>query len=68
MEYISREAAIVRASKAIKDDGTAHDVKEALKDIPAEDVRPVRRGMWEKRHVHRGGFRRHTGIDDRGAV
>ena len=41
VEYIEREAAIVRACKAIQDDFIAFDVKEAIKAIPAADVRPV---------------------------
>ena len=34
-DWIDRQAAIVRTSKVIKDDGIAHDVKEALKGLPS---------------------------------
>ena len=46
VEYIEREAAIVRACKAIQDDFIAFDVKEAIKEIPAADVVPVVHGKW----------------------
>ena len=45
-EYIERTAAIVRACKAIQDDFIAFDVKEAIKAIPAADVRPVVHWYW----------------------
>lgn len=34
MDTINRESAIVQATKWIKDDSVAHDVKEAIKHIP----------------------------------
>ena len=44
-DWIDRQAAIVRTSKVIKDDGIAHDVKEALKGLPS--VQPERKkGEW----------------------
>ena len=45
-EYIDRQAAIVRACKQIKDDSVAHDVKEAIKSIPAADVVERKKGHW----------------------
>lgn len=35
-------------------------------DTKTSDVRPVRRGRWEWKHRHRGGFRRVIGEDDFG--
>ena len=45
-DYIDRESAIVRATEACKDDETAYEVKEALKDILSADVRKHTRGVW----------------------
>lgn len=38
----------------------------ALHPVSRERVEKVWRGKWEKRHKHRGGFRRVKGIDDMG--
>lgn len=48
VEYIEREVSIVRACKAIQDDFIAFDVKEAIKAIPAADVREVVHGKWTR--------------------
>ena len=46
-DYISRDAAIVRATAVVTDYGILCDVKEALESIPAAEVQPVRRGRWQ---------------------
>lgn len=40
-DYISRESAIVRTCALVQNDWLAHEIKEALKAIPAADVREV---------------------------
>ena len=39
---------------------------KALRPISRERVEKVWKGEWVKRHKHRGGFRRVTGMDDMG--
>lgn len=41
-------------------------VKFKIERFPAADVAEVRHGRWVKKHRHRGGFHRATGIDDMG--
>ena len=38
----------------------------ALRPVSRERVEKVWKGEWVKRHKHRGGFRRVTGMDDMG--
>ena len=38
----------------------------ALRPVSREQVEKVWRGEWVKKHKHRGGFRRVTGVDDMG--
>lgn len=45
-DYISREAAIVRATKGLADDFDAYNVKVNLEAIPAADVKPVVHAHW----------------------
>lgn len=39
---------------------------KALRPVSREQVEKVWRGEWVKKHKHRGGFRRVTGVDDMG--
>lgn len=41
MRYIDADAAIVRATKVIKDDDLAYDVKEAINSVPTAEVKPT---------------------------
>ena len=43
-DLIDRKSAIVRATKVIEDDGVAHDVMEALRDMPSAR----QKGKWIK--------------------
>lgn len=45
-EYILKDAAIIRACKAIQNDFIAFAVKDAIKAIPAADVQEVVHGVW----------------------
>lgn len=45
-EYISRETAIVKATKVLVDDFDAYNVKISLQAIPAADVKPVIHAHW----------------------
>lgn len=45
-DYISRETAIVWATKGLADDFDAYNVKVNLQAIPAADVAPVRHGRF----------------------
>lgn len=51
-DYISRDAAIERATRDLFDGQTADyvaaDIKEKLNAVPAADVAPVRHGKWER--------------------
>ena len=38
----------------------------ALRPVSRQQVEKVWKGEWVKRHKHRGGFRRVTGMDDMG--
>ena len=45
-DCISREAAIELLKMALDDDWEPEYAADRLSDIPAADVRPVRRGKW----------------------
>lgn len=62
-EYIKREDALSALKTARGYCPCAYD---EIKRIPAADVAEVRHGRWIKKHRHRGGFRRVTGVDDMG--
>ena len=67
-DYISRQAAVAAIHELKMSvcgyDNDALDVSliyEVLGEIPAADVQPVKRGHWNKKHRHRGGYRQVTG-------
>ena len=70
-EYIEREM-ILKEFAGIKipdsiEYGLASELAvNIIKYAPAADVAPVRHGRWVKKHRHRGGFHRYTGLDDFG--
>lgn len=45
-EYISKDSAIVKALKYIKDDADAFDCKEEILQLTAADVRENVKGEW----------------------
>ena len=44
--YIDADSAIVRISKIVQNDWLAHELKEAIKNIPTADVRENVKGEW----------------------
>ena len=42
------------------------EIITALRPVSREQLEKVWRGEWVKKHKHRGGFRRVTGVDDMG--
>ena len=61
-DYISRQAAIQLAldGKIISTD-MEKCVRDFINELPAADVQPIKRGHWNKKHRHRGGYRQATG-------
>lgn len=62
-DYITRKAAIENVIWAQENQ---MDEVEALECTIAADVVPVVHRRWNRKHRHRGGFRRYTGVDDYG--
>lgn len=57
VDYISREAAIALTDQhCFESCYDAEWMEEALKDIPAADVRPVVRGEWKKAFADHEAF------------
>ena len=81
-EYISREAAIKELRKVYEneyptasgdfDEYASHDMPNVLRNIPAADVQPVKRGRWEQigeqsaKCTACGGVFKSNGIDKTG--